>query len=279
MPPSFYDSNATVSPISPQEKIKRCVHDKENPYAQISRELLRNNNLSFRARGLLCYMLSFPNNWEAHPQFIAKENGIGRDQIYAILKELIDAGYCRYVQEKVDNKFSSSFYEFSEAPIFKKFLPHTPFPYTEVSDTEKADLKNNVTPIKETVAKDVVGEVSPSPSFSKKQITKDDLYHYSLSARTDWKPEEIESSWLAYCGMDIPITDPYAYIAGIINKKRALQAHKEKTCHKTTTSSNKMPTQDDCKKKESTTINSRHTGGDSVAQILQRLQSGYTPKS
>lgn len=86
----------------------------------------------------------------------------------------------------------------------------------------------------------VVGEDPPSPLIIEKQITKDDLYHYSLAARKDWKPEEIESSWLAYSGAKAPISDPYLYIEGIINKKRILAdaKQKEKKC-KTMNKTNK----------------------------------------
>jgi hypothetical protein len=80
----------------------------------------------------------------------------------------------------------------------------------------------------------VVGEETPSLIENQKQITKDDLYHYSLAAKKDWKPEEIESAWLAYKEVKIPVTDPHAYIEGIINKKRTLHASKERkeTCPK-----------------------------------------------
>jgi len=233
MQPDFVTTQDTTPVNLSQENISRCPHDRENPYAQISRELLRNNNLSFRARGLLCYMLSFPNNWSAHPQFIAKQNGIGKDQMYAILKELIDAGYCIYIQNKEGNRFSSGKYLFSESPKFKKSLPHPGFPDAQTSNAENPDLKKKVLH-KKTVAKIVVGG-EPPKDVSEKMITKDDVYYYSLAARTDWKPAEIESAWLAYDGAKAPISDPYAYIAGIISKKRALSPKtKEKQCKMTT---------------------------------------------
>jgi|GEM_PF-2449331 len=139
-------SNSVTSSNLTQEKIIRSSHDRENPFAQISRSLLRDNSLSFRARGLLCYMLSFPNNWEAHPQFIAKEAGIGKDQMYSILKELIESGYCRYHQPRQNEtgRFQSGWYEFSESRIFKKSLPNTGFPEAVMPNLEKTDLKNNV---------------------------------------------------------------------------------------------------------------------------------------
>ncbi len=153
--PGFDTVDTNTSENLSQVKIKRTVHDKENPFAQISRALLRDNKLSFRARGLLCYMLSFPNNWEAHPQYIAKEAGIGKDQIYNILKELIEAGYCRYIQPRKDKsgRFTFGWYEFSENAIFKKVLPNPENTDTDNADPANTDHKNNGTP-NNTVAND-----------------------------------------------------------------------------------------------------------------------------
>jgi hypothetical protein len=71
-------------------------------------------------------------------------------------------------------------------------------------------------------------------------ITKDDIYHYSVATRTDWKPEEIETAWEAFKSSNASVSDPYAYVAGIIQKKRVLaenkaskaqsKQHKEKSC-------------------------------------------------
>ena len=84
-------------------------------------------------------------------------------------------------------------------------------------------------------AKVVVGKDNRFPLQNEKQITKDDLYHYSLKSRKDWKPEEIESAWLAYSGAKAPISDPHAYIDGVIKNKRILADAKQKkdnTCQK-----------------------------------------------
>ncbi len=79
----------------------------------------------------------------------------------------------------------------------------------------------------------VVGETPCFVVDSERKITKDDVYHHSLAARTDWVPEEIEEAWQAYINAKHPVSDPIKYIDGIINKKRviATQKNKEKrTC-------------------------------------------------
>lgn len=54
---------------------------------------LRDTRLSFRARGLLCYLLSFPDNWTVNSEIIARDTSEGRDAIRTALRDLEGAGY------------------------------------------------------------------------------------------------------------------------------------------------------------------------------------------
>ena len=62
-------------------------------FAIIPNEVAEDNNLSFDARGLLCYLLAKPDNWKVQVQNIQKAGNIGRDKSYRLLNELINAGY------------------------------------------------------------------------------------------------------------------------------------------------------------------------------------------
>ena len=60
--------------------------------------IFADNGLSFEAMGLLAYLLSKPDNWAVHPRLLAKvtegtAQKRGENKIYALLRELIDAGY------------------------------------------------------------------------------------------------------------------------------------------------------------------------------------------
>lgn len=94
---------------------------------------------------------------------------------------------------------------------------------------------------KNTTSEVVVGKEPPSFSVEvvhkpidipENKITKDDVYRHSLRADPDWSSQEIEAAWSAFLAAKTPISDPIKYIAGIINKKRALSdsKNKEKTC-------------------------------------------------
>jgi DNA-binding Lrp family transcriptional regulator len=64
-------------------------------FTMISNGFVRDARLSFAARGLGGYLLSHVEGWETNTWTIARANGIGRDQVRRLLRELEDAGYLR----------------------------------------------------------------------------------------------------------------------------------------------------------------------------------------
>ena len=48
---------------------------------------------SWAARGLLAYLLSRPDDWKVLVNDLKKRGNLGRDGIYALLRELRSAGY------------------------------------------------------------------------------------------------------------------------------------------------------------------------------------------
>ena len=71
------------------------IQKRENPYAQIDKAALEDNRLSWRARGILAYLLSKPDNWHIHVFDIVNHGPEGRDAVQHALKELEQFGYAR----------------------------------------------------------------------------------------------------------------------------------------------------------------------------------------
>ena len=67
----------------------------ETNWAVIQNAVLRNTALTFKARGLLAYLLSLPDNWSISAERIAATGPDGRDSIRTALQELERAGYVR----------------------------------------------------------------------------------------------------------------------------------------------------------------------------------------
>ena len=88
----------------------------ENPFAQIDKRLINDQNISWKSKGILIYLLSKPNNWIARLSDIIKHSTDGRDAVRSAINELIKAGYIARVQLKENGKFSGVEYQIYEAP-------------------------------------------------------------------------------------------------------------------------------------------------------------------
>lgn len=63
-------------------------------FAIIPNDTAQDSRLSFEARGLLTLMLSMPDDWAIHKEWLIKQSPkCGRDKMTRILKELIEHGY------------------------------------------------------------------------------------------------------------------------------------------------------------------------------------------
>lgn len=82
--------------------IKRAPRPQSH-YTIISNDVLRDQNLSYRARGILASILSRPDNWRTDADSLARESKEGRTSILTALKELEQVGYLqrkKYQNEK-----------------------------------------------------------------------------------------------------------------------------------------------------------------------------------
>lgn len=64
-------------------------------FTSICNELLNDTTISFKAKGLLCWLMSRPPLWEVSVEHLAKNFIEGKDAIYSMLNELIQAGYVK----------------------------------------------------------------------------------------------------------------------------------------------------------------------------------------
>jgi hypothetical protein len=127
--------------------IKRAPRPQSN-FTIISNTVLRDNNLSFRARGILANILSRPDNWRTDADTLARESKDGRTAILTALKELELAGYL--VRKKYQN--DKGHWQ-TESTIYDKPQPKSDFPMSvkPISDSPTSD---NLTLLEELSTKD-----------------------------------------------------------------------------------------------------------------------------
>lgn len=73
--------------------IMRFEKGTENPYTMISNSVLRDKKLSWKARGILAYLLSLPDDWQIYESELIKHATDGRDSLRSGIKELEGRGY------------------------------------------------------------------------------------------------------------------------------------------------------------------------------------------
>ncbi|MGJ3494413.1 hypothetical protein ACR9PT_07510 [Piscirickettsia salmonis] len=82
------------------------IHRKEKDFVVLDKQFLNDEGLSFRAKGMLSYLLSLPDDWKVSRSHLAKISQDGPTSVNSTLKELKDAGYILLISERENGKFS-----------------------------------------------------------------------------------------------------------------------------------------------------------------------------
>lgn len=117
--------------------VMRVVKNKD--YSIVHNGFINNKNLSFKAKGILLYFLSKPDNWDFYLKEMALNSKDGVESIKAGISELENLGYIHKSLKRSDNGKLSGGYDYTVYEI--------PQPKQENTDSVK-NLSDNL-PIKE----------------------------------------------------------------------------------------------------------------------------------
>lgn len=145
------------------ERIHR-VH-KDNNFVMLDKGFLANTKLSLKAKGLLAYVLSLPDDWVIYTEEIAKHHKDGKAAVLSAFKELEEQGHVKRERVRDTNGqlkgYKTTVYE----------MPLTENRLSEVGKTE--------------VGKTEVGKSSTTKNYStKNDFTKNDLTNISTTTTT-----------------------------------------------------------------------------------------------
>lgn len=165
-----------MSEKSENLSIERCPHDRENPYAQINRDLIRDESISPACRWMIIYLLSNKDGWKISVKQIwehtKSHHGYGRESIYKLIKEACKAGYMNKVSRKEGNLKRYKYY-LSEFPKFKNSNN-----FSDIPDSGKpvAGSPQSGTVKKEHhISKDIFNKKDKEPEDSKKEYQLPDF--------------------------------------------------------------------------------------------------------
>ena len=106
------------------------VASRQKPYSMLGNDALRDERLSLEARGALCFILSWPEDWRFNLDWLMRETGIGRDKARRIVKDLEAHGYCKLTRVRnADGTLRDYEHLFTDEPShLLKPAPENPSP-------------------------------------------------------------------------------------------------------------------------------------------------------
>ena len=120
--------------------IFRVTKNPDNPYVMINKVFLNDVLLSWKAKGLLTYLLSLPDDWQIYETELTKHSKDGKDSTKTTIKELIDNGYIERLDRVRDDKGRLSSYNYN---VYETNNNHNGLSYVGLSNVGKPDTTNN----------------------------------------------------------------------------------------------------------------------------------------
>jgi hypothetical protein len=158
------------------------VANRQKPYSQLGNAMIRDGRLSWEARAVLAFILSFPSDWEFSLAWFCRETNTGRDKARRVVRELEAAGYCaRERNRKPDGTLGAFAYVFTDEP--------SDIQVDRAPATEKASVVHVDEPAPEntTVGSPVTGQ----PALAKASVDKErDLTNKITKDRSPEKRED-----------------------------------------------------------------------------------------
>lgn len=155
-----------------EKSIVKVGGRRENPFVQVDKEIVNNKDLSWAARGLLCYLLSKPGDWKIIIADLIKQSPAGRDAVYSLINELIKHGYIIRETKREKGRFAGYEYIVYEIPV-----EVTPETQKKPKRTSKANKINASTVSGKTVSGSTVSGKSDTTNkdFTNKDLTNKEI--------------------------------------------------------------------------------------------------------
>lgn len=176
--------------------------ERKNRFTLLPNQLLQDPNISLKAKGLMAYMLSVPEDWDYSISGLAAKCREGKTAVRAAITELMEAGYItRTLARTEDGRLDGYEYTVYEEPQPSSGNPTTGFPTPENRTEQNNNItKTNLTntpysPPEGEAAEETAPEEAPeSPSEPKPRRRR------RGKSVPEFAPERFEQFWQAYPG-------------------------------------------------------------------------------
>ena len=128
---------------------------KDRPFTTIENDTIRDERLSWKATGLLCYLLSLPPEWRVNGQDLSNRKTDGRFAVKSALDELESAGYLKRskIRDEAGQIVAHEVFVYEESitrkPDYGRGFPHMDKP-SSGKPRSKKETKNTNDEVKES---------------------------------------------------------------------------------------------------------------------------------
>lgn len=167
---------------------------KTKGFSTMPNNLLQDKSISYKARGVLCYLLSKPDNWEVRPSDLTTEKD-RKDAIRTALKELRDAGYILWEQQR-DSEGRMAGYSYSVYDCKQSKYPFTENPFTEnPTPTNNREEQKTEKKQKTEEKSAVIGKTALPADF----VITDEMREWGEERYPDIDLDKATEQWQDWC--------------------------------------------------------------------------------
>lgn len=133
------------------------ISKRDNPYVMMDKRALEDDTLTWRAKGLLAYLLSRPPDWKVLREDLINRSVDGRDSVQSGMKELASAGYAALIFDHGNGVTGGKRWVVAETKDMLLIAvgrenrstvePSDGFPVTTNNDSNKNEDTNNHLPL------------------------------------------------------------------------------------------------------------------------------------
>ena len=175
---------------------------KERSYTVVDNTFIRDERLSWKAKGLMTYLLSLPEDWKIYMKEIVNHSSDGEAGLRSAIKELTKYGYIKFERKRNEKGvFMQGIYKIIENPHLEN--PNVDNPDLEnrtLLNTNKQNTDNN----KRQTCAEAQSFEKPTPKEvfafyheNKLAIKPDRFWNYNNKKK--WKVKDWKSAYLGMC--------------------------------------------------------------------------------
>jgi hypothetical protein len=199
-------------------------------FVVMDQRAVEDDRLSWAARGLLCYLLSRPDDWKVMVNDLRKRGNLGRDGIYRLLRELRTVGYAKFLRLRDRNgRIRGGIYiirEIADSPDPE--LPDTVLPETAVPGTANpgalptTDLNlRRTTTTTPTTTKERSSSENENPAVALAPWVPAELQDAARTIVAELDPAEgqiVIDEWAGCMAAELIVTSPLGYLQAMVSR-------------------------------------------------------------